>query len=64
MVKNSPGNVGDTGDAGSIPGPGGSPGGGPRQSAPVFLPRESHGQRSLVDYGTEGRGELNMTELT
>ena len=28
MVKNSPANVGDTGDAGSIPGLGRSPGGG------------------------------------
>ena len=24
---------------------------------PVFLPRESHGQKSLVDYGTKGRKE-------
>ena len=30
----------------------------------VFLPEESHGQRSLVGYGPQGRTELNMTEVT
>ena len=28
----------------------------------VFLPGESHGQRSLVDYSPWGRKELDMTE--
>ena len=37
---------------GSIPGLGGSPGGG--QPTPVFLPGESHGQRSLAGYGPWG----------
>ena len=29
---------------------------------PVFLPGESHGQRSLVGYCQRGRKELDMTE--
>ena len=28
---------------------------------PVFLPRKSHGQRSLVGYSPWGRKELNTT---
>jgi len=32
------------------------------QITPVFLPRESHGQRSLVGYKPWGRKELDMTE--
>ena len=32
------------------------------QSSPVFLPRESHGQRSLVGYGPQGCKELHMTD--
>ena len=50
MVKNLPCNVGDTGDVGLIPGSGRSPGGGHWQPTPVFLPGESHGQRSLAGY--------------
>ena len=30
----------------------------------VFLPRESHGQRSLAGYGPWGLKESNMTEVT
>ena len=49
MVKNLPANAGDTGDSGSIPGSGGSPGEGhSMQPTPVFLPGESHGQRSMA----------------
>ena len=33
------------------------------QPTPVFLPGESHGQRSLVGYSPWGRRELDMTEL-
>ena len=40
--------AGATGDVGSIPGSGRSPGGG--QPTPVFLPEESHGQRSLAGH--------------
>ena len=32
------------------------------QSSPVFLPEESHGQRSLVGYSSWGRKELDTTE--
>ena len=51
-VKNPP--AGDTGDAGSIPGSGRSP------PAPVFMPGESHGQRSLAGYCPWGH--KNRTE--
>ena len=34
------------------------------QPAPVFLPGESHGQRSLKGYGPWGRKELDTTEVT
>ena len=46
MVKNTPVDAGDTGEAGSIPGSGRCPGRG--QSTPVFLPGESHEQRKLA----------------
>ena len=32
------------------------------QPTPVFLPRESHGWRSLVGYSPQGRKESEMTE--
>ena len=32
------------------------------QAIPVSLPRESHGQRSLVGYSTRGGKELDRTE--
>ena len=31
---------------------------------PVFLPGESHGQRSLAGYGPYGREELDRTKVT
>ena len=34
------------------------------QPTPVFLPGESHGQRSLVDYSPWGRRESDTTEAT
>ena len=34
------------------------------QSTPVFLPRESHGQRCLVVYSPQGHKELDTTEAT
>ena len=43
------------------------PGGGWRralQPPPVFLPGESHGQRSLAGYSPLGRTELDTTEAT
>jgi len=47
VVKNPLANVGDIRDMGSIPVSGRSPG---DQPTPVFLPGESHGQRSLAGY--------------
>ena len=34
------------------------------QPTPVFMPGESHGQRSLVGYSPQSRKELDMTEVT
>ena len=34
------------------------------QPTPVFLPGESHGQRSLAGYSPWGRKQSDMTELT
>ena len=64
VVKNSPANAGDIRDVGSFPGPGISPGGGNGNPLPVFLPGESHGQRSLAGYSPWGHKELNTTEAT
>ena len=50
------------GDLGSVPGLGRCPGGGKWQPTPVFLPGESHGQRSLEGYSPWGCKESDMTE--
>ena len=50
----------NAGDPGSIPGLGRSPEEG--NGNPVFLPGESHGLRSLVDYSPQGRKESDTTE--
>ena len=34
------------------------------QPIPIFLPRESHGQRSLEDHSPQGGTESDMTEAT
>ena len=34
------------------------------QPTPVFLPGETHGQRSLAGYSQLGHKELDMTEVT
>ena len=71
MVKNPSANVGDAGDMSSIPGLGRSTvegNGYPLQylvriqNTPVFLPREFHGQGSLVGYSPWGCKELDTTE--
>ena len=46
--KESACNTGDTGDVGSVPGSGKIPWRRAWQPTPVFLPGESHGQRSLA----------------
>ena len=55
MVKNPSTNAGDTKDVGSIPTSGRSPG-----ADPIFLPGESHGQRSLVAIAHGGCKESDM----
>ena len=64
VVKNPPASAGDIRDASSIPGSGGSPGGGHGKPTPVFLPIESHGQRSLAGYSPSVMKELDTTEVT
>ena len=59
MVKNLPANAGDTG---SVLGLVRSPWRREWQPTPVFLPEESHGQRSLVGYSPWGHKQLDMTE--
>ena len=60
MLKGFPGgSVGkesacNIGDLGLISGPGRSPGEGNGKPAPVFLPEEFHGQRSLASYLVHG----------
>ena len=63
VVKNPTANAEDTGDVGSIPGSGRSLEE-DMQPTSVFLPGESHGQRSLVGYSPWGCKELDMTEHT
>ena len=60
--KNQPANIGDTGDTGSIPGSGRSPGRGKWQSIPVLLAGKCQGKRNQVGYGPWSHKELDMTE--
>ena len=65
-VKNMPANAGDIRDAGSIrfhPWVRKIPWRRAWQATPVFLPRESHEQRSLVGY-RQRVAESDMTEVT
>ena len=48
--KESACNAGDPGDLGLTPGSGRSPRGGHSNPLPVFLPGESHGQRTQAGY--------------
>ena len=57
VVKNHPTHAGEIRDMGLIPGLGRA-----WQSPLVFLPGESHGQKSLVGYSPLGHKELGMTE--
>ena len=52
----------NVGDLASIPGSGRFLWRRKWQPTPVFLPGESHGQRSLVGYSPRGRKELDTTE--
>ena len=62
VVKNPPANVGKAGDVGLILGSGRSPWRRKWQRAPVFLPGESHGQRSLAGYSPWSGKEPDTTE--
>ena len=57
LVKNPTASAGDIRDTGSTPGTGRS-----WQPTPVFLPGESHGQRTLIGYSAWGRKESDTTE--
>ena len=48
----------------SIPGLGRSPGGGHGNPLQLFLPGESHRQRSLAGYSPKGHKESDTTEVT
>ena len=50
VIQNPPADAGDIRDAGSIHGWERSPGGGHGNPLQLFLPGESHGQRSLEGY--------------
>ena len=58
VVKNPLANAGDTRDAGSFPRSGRIPWRRKWQPTPVFLPGQSHGQRSLVGYSPWGRHKV------
>ena len=62
LVKNPPANAGDVRNAGWTPGLGRFPRKRAWQPTPVFLPGDSHGQRSLTGYSPWGHKELDMTE--
>ena len=51
-------NIGDTGDVGLIPSLGKIPWRTKWQPAPIFLPGQSHGQRSLAGYSPWGHRSL------
>ena len=63
-VNNPFANAGDATDVGSIPGLGRSPEGGHGNHSSIFLPGESHAQRSLAGYSPWGRKKLDITEAT
>ena len=60
----TPANAGDIRDVGSIPMLGRSPGEGHVNPLQLFLPGESHGQRSLEGYSSWSCKESDTTEAT
>ena len=62
VVKHPPAKAGERRDTGPIPVLERSPGGG--GSTLVFLPGESHEQRSMAGYSPYGHKELDVTEVT
>ena len=63
VVKNPPANAGDIRDVGSIPGSGRISGGGHGNPLQYSCLENSHGQRSLVDYGLCGHKESDTLRL-
>ena len=61
VVKNLLFNAGEVREADLIPGWGRSPGQSTWQPIPIFLSRESRGQRILEGYGPYGHKELDTT---
>ena len=61
-VKSLPTSAGDTGDVGSIPGLGRSPGGGHGHPIQYSCLENSPGQRSLEGHSLWGCKDLDMTE--
>ena len=61
VIKNLPANAGDIRDMGSIPS-WESPCRRKWHPTPVFLPGESHGQRSMEGYSPQGHKESDMAE--
>ena len=61
-MPNLPAKAGDVRDAGSVPGWGGSPGGGNGNPLQYSCLENPHGQRSLVSYSPRGLKESDMTE--
>ena len=64
MVKNPPANAGRHKRLGFDPWIGNIPWRRAWQTTPVFLPGESHGQRSLMGYSPWGDKESYTTEAT
>ena len=62
MVKSRPANAEDIGDSSSVPGSGGSPGGGNGSPLQDSCLENPHGQRSLAVYSPWSRKELDMTK--
>ena len=62
MINNLPANAGDIRDKGSIPGSGRPLWRRKWHPTAVFLLGESHGQRHLVGYSSQGCKESDMTE--
>ena len=62
VVKNLPAHAGDTRVTGWIPGSGRFPWSTQWQPTLIFLPEESHGQRSLAGYSPWGHKESDTTE--
>ena len=62
MVKNLPANAGDTGDAGSIPESGRSPGGGNSNHSTILAWKNPMDSGACQATSPWGHKELNMTE--